>query len=753
MHRTLTDEQNAICQAVAQGENLYIIAKAGTGKTYTSVRALSDAGHKALFLMFNKALKADTRIQVNAVGADIEVHSFHACALRYFSVTGKRSDGWLEQALQQTPRKPLTDFTYLAIDEAQDLKPLYHRFIRHVLSFMPQTTRRMLLVGDPFQNINQYLGANITYLIEPGKHYGDLIGGASTFQPYRLSISWRLSHEMCAFVNQHCNPIGLKPHVASEWWSQNGTQLVALWGDGIHAAPSRKPEPDSVLFVLNAAFWGRNARHLQRQMRSVSGLQFLAYLERNLETYTHDTALIAHSVQSKGVVKPLVQNIVNAFGTEDTENWYVDRTRPEDRGIDAVRQNKRLATTVHKVKGREHDFVIFPEFSAFWHQLAARSKGGAWSIFNVMYTALTRARKCLLITCDKQPYVTFARGTFVHGKKRKNTYNAKSMPVKDLFTHVPYDDVLSQKTLTWKPCTVPGQAKALTPCRFIVPGRCAGVLENIAPILGTALEFKLAHLLYGTNPFLEDLQVLQRCKDDSMLEWIQDAIDRGRNDATVDTFCKLALISQYLHDGFLSPWRQLAHYNWAKHQQFLDDAGRNVVYQLYALAFPTKKPSDDITIVSQALVPITHLQYDMMLPWPNDPAIPSVKGVVDVILHNRIFVELKVSQQAEVDQAYAHQTQFYATMENVRPARSQDIEAYLIVANKAETYHLGLQKPQTHYDYINRTIKRKASTSNQPDQNRYDNDQERIRFYQQLDESIPLVPHAKRRKLIIPLQR
>ncbi len=726
----LTEQQRGIVEAILAGHNVNVIAKAGSGKTVTSVYALNEAirrypKRKAIVLMFNKNIKEETRDSVKKV-KNIDVHSFHSCARKYFNVTNPNSDACFEEALTQQPKIPVDDVHYIVVDEAQDVTPLYHRFIRHLLSFIPKAQRQLVLVGDPFQTINQYKGATMQYLVEPQRYYGDLLSGDVVLK--HLSISWRISHEMAAFINQYCNPTFLAGATPTSWWEKHGDCITALWGEGIRAAPTRPADPDSLQYVAHGALYAKTRGHLNAQRRSLGGRDFLKKLRDGMDTYGTNVTLVAHSVKNKssGTTQPIVQNIVNAFGKAEHENWHINSAGfLSDPSPKAVRTQKRIANTINSMKGCEDDFVIFPQFDYFYHKLTTLRNDDPWVVFNKMYTALTRAKKRLLVACGDQAYVTFYRGEGLSKQnQRQQPKRRQTMNVKKMLTHVPYDAYLDHNTVQTSDYVVSAavQQKIVPHAlanAYMVKGRVPGTKEYVAPILGKALEFALHYRLYGENSYLRACSA--SCANDAdMHMWLDTEADERLHDATADTFFKMALLYQYAYDGYLAPWRQLRHHTWETYQAILDGAVDNTLYVLYAIAFPESPLPTSLRTIADALAPCVVLQRPVLLPWCADWFTkrnydPIIQGVVDVFLKPNTYVELKISRQRTFNKMHAHQVQLYATMGSLmKGAYQRDVtkpRAFVVIANTGAVYDVALQEPNKHYAYMNRMLRRKIATN------------------------------------------
>lgn len=85
----LTDQQEEIVAAIAQGRDVRVIAHAGSGKTKTVVVALrvrlnSEPDFRALFLAYNRSVKEDVRKKLWGHRSRALVHSYDSALTEYY---------------------------------------------------------------------------------------------------------------------------------------------------------------------------------------------------------------------------------------------------------------------------------------------------------------------------------------------------------------------------------------------------------------------------------------------------------------------------------------------------------------------------------------------------------------------------------------------------------------------------------------------------------------------------------------------
>lgn len=114
-------------------------------------------GFGTLALVYNAELKNDTRQRAKALGLSdvLEVHSFHAFALKFYGV---RTDDGIDRVLREDSRpiKPLA-FDCLVLDEAQDIRAMFYRLVCKLMrdNARGKEAAQMILLGDERQAIYQ----------------------------------------------------------------------------------------------------------------------------------------------------------------------------------------------------------------------------------------------------------------------------------------------------------------------------------------------------------------------------------------------------------------------------------------------------------------------------------------------------------------------------------------------------------------------------------------------------------------------
>jgi hypothetical protein len=169
-------------------------------------------------------------------------------------------------------RKPM-HFDFVCIDEVQDMTEQFYLLVMDYFAKVRSLSApQMLIVGDPFQQVYKYRGARLEYLLRPHLYFSFATSSAAAaaavesseerdggedanadddcsptpWVELKLSVSFRISHEMAKFINSKLDPRKLK-HAYPEWYEKHGKWIDAAWQSGIHAAETRAPEPGSVV--------------------------------------------------------------------------------------------------------------------------------------------------------------------------------------------------------------------------------------------------------------------------------------------------------------------------------------------------------------------------------------------------------------------------------------------------------------------------------------------------------------------------
>ena len=397
-YRDLTEEQRLVVDAVTKkGRNVVVNAVAGSGKTRTALisavewlRGEHNQGN-VLLVAYNNLLQEDMLAQRNrsmptGLQYMIEIETIHGLGHSYFGGNGPTTDKELAEWTQQRAnlKRPLPPFNLVIIDEAQDLTPMLFEFLYYVISLF-ENRPQLLILGDPFQLLYRFVGAKEDYILQADKMFSGIVKDAP-FDHLKLSICFRITHEMAAWINKHLNPNNLN-RVREPWpgWFDSvKEQIAAWWGDGIQANPARPPAPHSVEYFKRTRYHGKMLPTTVNKVMEI------------LSKYDTDSSALLSPSIVKHLFSP-VRVITKKMKTINgkRQSWYYDcpSEQTESDGLH-VRRNKRVASTIHRFKGRETDAIVLVGMDSFAER---REREDPRNVFNVFYVGATRAREKLLI--------------------------------------------------------------------------------------------------------------------------------------------------------------------------------------------------------------------------------------------------------------------------------------------------------------------------------------------------------------------
>ena len=147
-----SEEQIAILDAVASGNNIQISAVAGSGKTTIMLMICKQLGGSKciLALIYNARLKDEMRAKIERLGfTNVEAHSYNAFFVRYYGTKCCTDSGILDVLDRNEPPRTSFRFGCVILDEVQDMTPLYLRAAKKLIRDM---TNKIWQMNDPTEN-------------------------------------------------------------------------------------------------------------------------------------------------------------------------------------------------------------------------------------------------------------------------------------------------------------------------------------------------------------------------------------------------------------------------------------------------------------------------------------------------------------------------------------------------------------------------------------------------------------------------
>lgn len=331
--------------------NITIHAVAGAGKTTTLLHlAKVNPQERILLITYNAKLKRETRQKVQQLQLhNIEVHSYHAVATKYYGCMSYQDAGIWELISGSIPPKQRLNWTSIFIDEVQDMTPLYFQFVMKLQKDLGQNVR-WVLCGDERQCIYQFNDADSRFL----RFGSGLFPSSFVWEEMFLSVSYRCTGQMARVV--HC----LDRSIPIEGFSDDRGVSSSL-------------EPSVHYIQMHT----QESRFIHEQI--------MRYLR---EGYRPDDIFICSpSVRKGSQSSPL--RILEKRLLRDRVPVYIP-IQDEETLSETTTHGKLCFATFHQVKGLERKIVFLYHFDNSFFQFYDRTSN-TMRYPNIWYVAMTRA--------------------------------------------------------------------------------------------------------------------------------------------------------------------------------------------------------------------------------------------------------------------------------------------------------------------------------------------------------------------------
>lgn len=381
MSITPSDEQQAIINAIQQGQNVFVNAVPGSGKTTTITSLAHQTPQKRILqLTYNAALKDEVRIKTKDL-PNIEVHSYHSFCVQYYDRTGYQ-DKAIDRIIK-TDQKPLRsiEFDIISTDETQDQTSVYFQFVKKIIRDNKIKQITQLLLGDSRQSIYKFKGADSRFLSHCNQIWD------AEFIELELRTSYRLTKPIASFINN----------------IMIGTKRIHVVKDG-----------PPVTYMIDDVF---NPHHVFTMIET--------FLKEGF-TY-NDIFILAPSVRSDKAPIIHLENKLREAG----HPCYVP-IDDDGKVDDKVLHGKIVFSTFHTSKGRERKIVFVYSFDAKWYEFFSSTydKEHLDVCPNELYVAASRASVKLIVihshTCKPLPFITMPLSTL--SKQSYINYLIKRIP-------------------------------------------------------------------------------------------------------------------------------------------------------------------------------------------------------------------------------------------------------------------------------------------------------------------------------------
>ena len=425
---TLSNEQKIIIEDKS-AKAMMILAGPGSGKTKVLVHKIASLlltedikPEQFLMLTFSKTAASEFRYRLNSLigtlSYDIEIHTFHAYALKLIAREVKEHKDILDNSIQEATKQivngdiTLPLFSVLVLDEYQDINDTSFKFIEAIYKYS-NDDMRVIAVGDDDQCIMDFNGANVEFI----NRFKDIFGQDSSYKQYNLLTNFRSATNIVNYTNDFIvnvkNRFKNQPLKAHK--SEDGNVIVKVCKSenlnqcAVETVEDKNFLKNSVILTyhnedvmkiysyLNSKNIGakyildREGFHLKNMIEIY---EFNKELQTKQSFFTEEHFNIAFEKVAvkfnKSKNLKLLRDIIDRFLCESLEyypsEWisYLDEIKLEDF---IHFKNTVTISTIHKSKGMEFDNVI----------LIVNYKEYKDNIMRLYYVGMTRAKNNLIV--------------------------------------------------------------------------------------------------------------------------------------------------------------------------------------------------------------------------------------------------------------------------------------------------------------------------------------------------------------------
>jgi hypothetical protein len=536
MHNA-SPEQQGIIDCVKGGFNVIVDAVAGSGKTTTVLLLAQQIPNKQIVLFtYNARLKTETRERVRHNGlTNIEVQSFHSFGRAHYIEPCITDEDLINVLKLNFPLKDNKKPDIVIIDEAQDMTPLYFRFVHKAITDMNKSAQ-LIILGDNMQCIYDFpqKGADLRFLTMADKLYTS----SYPWKKLHLRTSYRITKPMEHFINEVV--LGY-PRMVSVKESDFPVQYIV--GDVFKKVPEYLFR--QILFLLN-------------------------------DYKADDIFILAPSVRSRNDLNPIkiLENLLVKRGVP----CYVPLS-DDDELKDEVIKNKIVFSSFHQSKGLERKIIFVYNFDSSYFTYYARELDKSICP-NTMYVAITRALERLYICGENDrvrpfSFVKFEKMNHNVNRVILNYSNEKEYPeekeergpmrrVTDLTRFLP-EELVMQIIELCKMVIIKEPYTSINIPDFIKTEE--GLVETVYELNGIAIPTIYEHRLTGRISIREDLQEhfsksMQNEKS-SDIQFMKNMIQSVlKAPATSKDYLKLSNVYSSYISGYIHKIAQIKDYTW-----------------------------------------------------------------------------------------------------------------------------------------------------------------------------------------------
>jgi hypothetical protein len=348
----LSLEQEIIINEINNGNNIIVDAVAGSGKSTTILLiAKSFPDKKILQITYNSMLRHEVKEKViKQCLTNIEIHTYHSLAVKNYSPDCYTDTGLRKIFFNKLEMKLVPKYDIIVVDEAQDMTPLYYRFLLKFITELKSSVQ-MLFFGDKRQSLYEFKGADHRFLTQADKIWKINIVRCT------LKTSYRITNQMADFINN----------------VMNDEEIILACKEGLPVQYIRNTRKNIETIVIN---------------------QIFKLLEEGAKP--NDIFVLG------GSVKGSTSNI------RKMENKLVEHNIPchvptlENEKMDErVINGKVVFSTFHSVKGRQRKYVFIVGFDNTYMTYYAKNLNSI-KMPNTLYVGATRATNILYLLENNQ---------------------------------------------------------------------------------------------------------------------------------------------------------------------------------------------------------------------------------------------------------------------------------------------------------------------------------------------------------------
>lgn len=431
MKLTLSAEQQQVCDLIRAGENVFVDAVAGSGKSTTILFIAQSLPHlKICMVTYNSQLCKEIRQKVDEMKLDnnMYVHTYHSINVQYYLHSGY-NDTSMRRVLRENmpPIDPqsIPQINLLVVDEAQDMTELYFKFLvkfctDHHTKY-PDTVIQVLILGDRMQGLYEFKGSDTRFLTRADELWRNKVFvKPASWHKCTLRMSYRITDEMGYFVNN----------------VMLGSDRMLTCRGGVPVLYLRRYAGDAVNYIRT------EIRALIRETGALPGDFFILAASVKSASPNSATTLLENALVEMGI-----PCYVPSFDEDKIDEKIID--------------GKVVFSTFHSVKGRQRKYVFVLGFDHQYFEWYGRDLCPE-ECPNTLYVACTRATHGLfLVECNgrplkflqmslsqikSQPFVKFegiVQSVFPEPNKRDKDVITRNVTPTELIRFIP-ENVLEQ---------------------------------------------------------------------------------------------------------------------------------------------------------------------------------------------------------------------------------------------------------------------------------------------------------------------